>query len=122
MKIGVQWPYLFRYTKELLYHQLSLSSTRSIRLNLGTHGMNTANICWIALVAGSHLQHLQSVFNTVDLLGTQMQKTAYAVFLLGDSENADFVRNHWTPPVVSIFKIPVIKNSYHFCSYNSHDN
>ena len=69
--------------------------------------MNTANTCWIALVAGSHLQHMESILETIDSLSEQMQKTAYAVFLLGDVEN--ITRHHWTPPIVSILKNGLLK-------------
>ena len=81
---------------------MSLSSPSPINISMGTLDMNAPNTCWIALVAGSVLQHVESILMTVESLSQQMQKTAYAVFLLGDVEDIEVIRNHWTPPVVSI--------------------
>ena len=82
---------------------------------------SSANSCWIALVAGSHLQHLQSVFTTVDLLGQQLQKTAFGVLILGQTEDRDIARNHWTPPVVSMVQLPAKNILHDICPDICHD-
>jgi hypothetical protein len=75
-----------------------------MNLNLGTHGMNAPNTCFIPLVAGSLLHDLTSILRNVDSLGQEMQKITYAVFILGDpkSMEPDINRHHMSPAVVSI--------------------
>ena len=63
--------------------------------------MDRSTRCWVALVAASQMKHVESILETVDSVGDQMQLPAYAVFLLGDADNIIVTRNHWTPPVVS---------------------
>ena len=63
-------------------------------------------------MSGSQLDDLEEVFNKIDLLGDQMQKVAYAVFILAEKTINNFKRNHWTPPVVSFFLNISVKLQY----------
>ena len=96
---------LNRYVGELPYPQVSLSASSQLNLNLGTHGMNAPNTCFIPIVAGPLLQDLPAIVRKVDSLGQEMQKIPYAIFLLGDhtSIEPDMNRHHMSPAVVSIF-------------------
>ena len=76
-----------RYTGELPYPQLSLTSSSPPHIQLGTHGMNTPNTCSVVLVAGSALYELQSVKSTVDSMAQQMMKIPYVMVLLVDNPN-----------------------------------
>ena len=67
--------------------------------------MDLANRCWVGLVAGSQLEHVDAIFATVEAVGQQIQLPAFAVFLLGDTDNITVIRNHWTPPIVSTFNL-----------------
>ena len=93
-----------RYSGELMYPQVSLSSSSLLHINLGTHGMNAPNTCFISLVAGPLFYDLQSIHRKVDDLGQEMQKIPYAIFLLDDhtSIEPDINRHHMSPAVVSI--------------------
>ena len=66
--------------------------------------MNRRNKCWVAVVAGSFLDDVQSVLDRVDSLSDEMQMVAYAVFLLGDTGNTRYNRNHMSAPLVSMIK------------------
>ena len=76
----------------------------TISSNIGTLGMNRRNKCWVAVVAGSFLDDVQSVLDRVDSLSDEMQMVAYAVFLLGDTGNTGYNRNHMSAPLVSMIK------------------
>ena len=54
-------------------------------------------------MSGPQLDQLDEVVTKIDSLGTQIQKVAYAVILLGEKQNK-LARNHWTPPTVSLGK------------------
>ena len=71
---------LQRYTGELPYPQVSLSAYSQLSLNLGTHGMNAPNTCFIPLVAGPLLNDLPSILRKVDSLGQETQKIPYDQF------------------------------------------
>ena len=94
-----------RFTGELPYPQVSLSASSQTTLNLGTHGMNAPNTCFIPLVAGPLLHDLPSIVRKVDSLGQEMQKIPYAIFVLGDHKRMepDINRHHMSPAVVSNF-------------------
>ena len=93
-----------RYTGELPYPQVSLSASSQLSLNIGTHGINAPNTCFIPLVAGPLLYDLPSILRKIDSLGQEIQKIPYAIFLLGDhtSMEPDINRHHMSPAVVSI--------------------
>ena len=94
----------FSYTGQLPYPQLSLSSSSSLNLSLGTFGIQAPNTCSVVLVAGSGLKDLQVVMDKADQLGQDMEKISYAVVLLLDKPNVilNTVRLSMSPPVVSI--------------------
>ena len=56
-------------------------------------------------MSGPQLDQLDEVLTKIDYLGTQIQKVAYAVILLGEKQNIKLTRNHWTPPTVSLGKV-----------------
>ena len=55
-------------------------------------------------MSGPQLDQLDEVLTKIDSLGTQIQKVAYAVILLGGKDNIKLARNHWTPLTVSLGK------------------
>ena len=55
-------------------------------------------------MSGPQLDKLDEVLTKIDSLGTQIQKVAYAVILLGEKQNIKLARNHWTPPTVRLGK------------------
>ena len=55
-------------------------------------------------MSGPQLNQLDEAFTMIDYLGTQIQKVAYAVILLGEKQNIKLAKNHWTPPTVSLGK------------------
>ena len=50
-----------RFTGVLPYPQVVLTSTGSLHLDLGTHVMDSPNVCSVVLVAGSHLHTEPSI-------------------------------------------------------------
>ena len=88
----------------LPYPQLLLTSSSSLHLNLGTHGMNAPNRCSVVLVAGSELKNLSQIMTKIDSLGQEMQKIPYAVILIVDNPTTNLTtsRHAMSPAVVSI--------------------
>ena len=65
--------------------------------------MNAPNKCFVPLVAGQYLEKLETTMKTIDTLANDMEKIPYAVFVLGDIEESNFIkgRHHMSPAVVS---------------------
>ena len=75
-----------------------------LHLTLGTHGMDSPNMCSVVLVAGSALQDLQSVSDKLYSLMEDMLMVPYAMFLLTDNPELELTSNrHEMLPAVVTF-------------------